>query len=305
LITGTLASTGPSLDPDRQRFDQGAGGDAELLRHRLHRGQTGRAHLLRGRQRRRQLDLLSLGGGDLDVRRVSRRDRDLVLAGRAGGHELVGAGAAHHPDVGLDPVPAQAAAVEDPCVGACLQLVGRRQALLVAVEGVGVLHRELARAQDARARARLVALLGLDMEDHQRQAAVGADLAPHVQRHRLLVGQRQHHRRPLSVLELEQLLDPIAPRLLPRLGGLQHRHQHLLAADRLHLLADDRLDLALDPPPGGKKGPEPGAQLPDQPRPNHQLVRKRLRIRRRVLQRRDECLGEPRHARTLSGVMPG
>ena len=129
------------------------------------------------RQRRRQLDRLRLGRGDLDVGRVAGRQRDLVLAGRAGRHVLVGAGAAHHPDVGLDPVPAQPAAVEDPLVGLALELVGALEPLLVAVEGVGVLHRELAGAEHAGPRPRLVALLGLDVEEHQRQVAVGADLA--------------------------------------------------------------------------------------------------------------------------------
>ena len=160
-----------------------------------------------------------VGRGDLDVGGVAGRQRHLVLARRAGRHVLVGAGAAHHPDVGLDPVPAQPAAVEDPLVGARLQLVGARQALLVAVEGVGVLHRELARAQDAGARPRLVALLGLDVEEHQRQVAVGADLAGDVVGDRLLVGHRQHHRRPLAVLELEQLVDRVAPGLLPGSAG--------------------------------------------------------------------------------------
>ena len=61
------------------------------------------------------------GRGDLEVGGVAGRQGDLVLAGRARRHVLVGAGAAHHPDVGLDPVPAQPAAVEDPVVGARLQ----------------------------------------------------------------------------------------------------------------------------------------------------------------------------------------
>ena len=61
--------------------------------------------------------------GDLDVGRVAGRERDLVLARRARRHVVVGAGPAHHPDVGLDPVPAQPAAVEDPVVGLDVELV--------------------------------------------------------------------------------------------------------------------------------------------------------------------------------------
>ncbi len=121
--------------------------------HLLDPGEAGGLHSLRRAQRRRQLDRLRLGAGDLDVGGVAGGQRHLVLAGRAGRHVLVGAGAAHHPDVGLDPVPAHPAAVEDALVGAGLQLVGAGQALLVAVEGVGVLHRELAGAQDAGPRA--------------------------------------------------------------------------------------------------------------------------------------------------------
>ena len=242
----------------------------------------------------------ALSSRDLDVGGEARRQGDGVLARRAGRHVLVRRRAAHHPDVGLDPVPAQPAAVEDPRVGAALQLVGARQALLVAVEGVGVLHRELARAQHAGPRARLVALLRLDVEQHQRQVAVGAHILGDVVGDALLVRHRQDQRRALAVLELEHLLDPVAPRLLPGLGGLQHRHQQLLAADRLHLLADDRLDLAHDPPAGGQPGPQPRSQLPDQPGTHHQLVRHRLRVGGRVLEGGEKCLAQPRHAGNLS-----
>jgi hypothetical protein len=284
------------LDDHRQRLDQRSGRHAERPRDLLDRGQARGGDALRGRERRRQLDRLRLSRSDLDVGRVAGRHGDLVLPRRAGRHELVGARAAHHPDVGFDPIPAQPAAVEDASVGARLQLVGARQPLLVAVEGVGVLHRELARAQEACARPRLVALLGLDVEQHQRQVAVGAHLAGDVGGDRLLVGQRQHQRRALAVLELEQLLDLVAARLPPRLGRLQDRHQHLLGADRLHLLAQDRLDLALDPPSRRQERPQAGAELADQPRPDHQLVRKGLRVRRGLLQGGEECLREPSHA---------
>ena len=99
---------------------------------------------------------------------------------------------AHHADVGLDPVEAQAGALHDPIVGAHVQLVALFQARLVAVEGVGVLHDELARAKHAGARPRLVALLYLEVVEDQRQVAIGAHQLRHVERHGLLVRHREH-----------------------------------------------------------------------------------------------------------------
>ncbi len=55
------------------------------------------------------------------------------------------------------------AGVEDRAVGGAHILVGRGQALPVGVEGVGVLHDELAAAHQAEARPDLVAELGLDL----------------------------------------------------------------------------------------------------------------------------------------------
>ena len=57
----------------------------------------------------------------------------------------------------------QAEAVEDPLVSLEHGLVAARGTFLVTVEGVGVLHRELAPAHHAEARAALVAKLGLDV----------------------------------------------------------------------------------------------------------------------------------------------
>ena len=52
-------------------------------------------------------------------------------------------------------------------------LVGPLLAGVVEVEGVGVLHHELAPAQDASARTSLVAVLGLNLVQRQRQVLVG------------------------------------------------------------------------------------------------------------------------------------
>ena len=187
-ITGIALSSAP-------------GGTPSALGDLLDRGQAGRVDPLGRVERRRQLDRLRLGAGDLDVGGVAGRQRHLVLPRRAGRHVLVRAGAAHHPDVGLDPVPLEAAAVEDPVVGLDVELVAAVEPLGVAVEAVGVLHRELAGAQHAGPRPRLVALLDLEVVEDQRQLAVGADVVGDVVGDGLLVRHRQH-----------QLRSPCGPR---------------------------------------------------------------------------------------------
>ena len=197
VTTGNALSSAPAGTPE-------VPGDGVDRRHpgRLHRRRLGPA--------RRQLHGLGLRARDLDVGGVAGRERDVVLARRAGRHVLVRAEPAHHPDVGLDPVPLEADPVEHAVVGADELVVGGGQAVGVAVERVRVLHDELARAQDPRARARLVALLGLEVVEEQRQVAVGAHDLGDVERERLLVRQRQDHRRPAAVLELEDLVDRVA-----------------------------------------------------------------------------------------------
>ncbi len=213
----------------------------------------GRTHGLGvlGRDRRRL--------GDLDVGRVVAREHDVVLAGCARRHVLVGASAAHHADVGFDAVPAQAAPVVDVRVRLALRRVGRIEARCIAVEGVGVLHDELAGAKHACPRTRLVALLGLQLVERERQLAVRLHDLRDVRRHRFFVGHREHHGASLTVLEREQLRDLVAARLLPELARLQHRQRDLLRAGRVHLLADDRGDLLVDPPAGRSHdhSPEP------------------------------------------------
>ncbi len=223
-------------------------------------------------------DLLHAGAlqRGLDVRRVARVGRgaqyDLVLAGGAGRHVLVRAETAHHPDVALHPVPAQPGAIHHAVVGADVQRVALLHAGPVAVEAVGVLHHELPCAQHPGARARLVALLDLEVVDDQRQVAIGAHGLGDVEGDGLLVGHREHELRALAVVQLEQLLDLDPARLAPRLGRLEHRHQHLLAADRVHLLADDLHDPLVHAPARRQPGPHAGAQLPDETGADHQLV---------------------------------
>ena len=202
---------------------------------------------------------------------------------------------AHHADVGLDAVEAQAGALHDAVVRGDVELVALLEPRGVAVERVGVLHDELARAQDAGARARLVALLDLDVVEDQRQVAIGADDLRDVQRDRLLVRHREHEIRALAVGELEQRLDVVAARSPPDLGWLEHGHQHLLAPDRVYLLADDRYSPLMHPPPGWQPRPHPRTHLPDQAGAHHQLVRDGLGVGGSLLLGRKQVGGEPRH----------
>ena len=176
-----------------------------------------------------------------------------------------------------------------------MELIVALQAGLIAVKTVGILHHELARAQDPGPRARLVALLDLEVVEDQRQIAVGADRLGDMKRDSLLVRHREHQLRALAVGQLEQRVDVQAPRPAPRLGGLQHRHQHLLAADRVHLLADDLHDALMHPPAGRQPGPHAGAHLTHQAGSHHQLVGDRLRVGGRLLLGRQQVFGQACH----------
>jgi hypothetical protein len=256
-------------------------------------------HGLGLRQRLGQVDRLRLGAGHLDVGGVAGRQRDLVLARRAGRHVLVGARAAHHPDVGLDAVPLQPGALEDPVVGAGVDLVVGLQPGVVAIERVGVLHDELAGAQDAGARPRLVALLDLEVVEAERQVAIGAHDLRDVRRHALLVRHREDHLGALAVLELEQLVDVVAAGAVPGVGRLQDRHEHLLSTYGVDLLADDLHDLLVHAPARGQPGPQPRAELADESGAHHELVRDRLGIGRRLALGRQQQCGESGHEFTI------
>ena len=198
----------------------------------------------------------SLAGGSgsapatrgLDVGGVAAlaAEDDLVLAGVGVGHVLVADRAAHHARVALDHHAVDAAARVDAVVGADVQPVALLQRLVAHVEAVGVLHDELARAQDAALGPRLVALLGLEVVPHLRELLVAVDLPRGEPGDDLFVRHGQRHVGALAVLEAEHLAADGVPAaaLLPDLRRLHDRHEHLLAADGVHLLADDLLDLA-------------------------------------------------------------
>jgi len=203
-------------------------------------------------------------------------------------------GAAHHARVALDHHAVDAAARVDAVVGADVQPVALLQGLFAHVEAVGVLHDELARAQDAALGPRLVAFLGLEVVPELRELLVAVDLPRRQPGDDLFVGHRQGHVAALAVLEAEHLAADGVPAaaLLPDLRRLHDRHEHLLAADGVHLLADDLLDLLHDAPAGRQVHVDAGGELAHEAGADHELVAHGLRAGRILFDGGQEQLAE-------------
>ncbi len=207
-----------------------------------------------------------------------------VVAARAGQHrvfaalgehlKLVAQAAADRAGHGLDGPKGQAAAREDALIGLVHDPVGLLGILFVGVEGIAVLHDELAPAHQAEARPDLVAELGLDLEKVERQLPVGADVLPDQVGDRLFMGRTDAEVAVVPVLEAQQLLPVVipAPGLFPELGRHDDGQQDLLGAVALHLFANDLLDLLQDPQGQGQEGIDARGGLADHARAEHQLV---------------------------------
>jgi hypothetical protein len=127
-----------------------------------------------------------------------------------------------------------------------------------------------------------------------RQLPVRGDLAG-VEGDGLLVGHREHERAAHPIVGLPELGNRVAAARLPELGRCDHRHEHLLAADRVHLLPDDLHDLLVHAPTEREERPEAPAHLADEPAADEQAVARRLGIARVLPERREEELGRPGH----------
>ncbi len=124
-------------------------------------------------------------------------------------------------------------------------VVGPARGRLIEVEGISVLHQELAPAHDAEARTLLVPELPLDVIENLGQVAIRANIGPKNLRDHVLIG------RPVEQLALMPILDAqhfraigiVAPAFPPEVGELQRRHQKLDRAGAVLLLAHDLLNL--------------------------------------------------------------
>ena len=193
-------------------------------------------------------DFLGNHGGDgLNVCRVAARGtHEGVLTDRGRVQELFTAGAAHRAGLRGHNDNLQAQALENALVGGTVRHVRLVQALIVNVEGVGVLHNELAAAQQARAGARLIAVLGLNLVQVNRKVLVGGVQVLHQQGEHFLVGGGQQHVCTLAVLEAEEVIAVLVPAVgcFVGLAGQQCGEVNFLRTNGVHLFADDVLDLA-------------------------------------------------------------
>ena len=177
----------------------------EQVNERLNRRSVGRRNLKRRGHAGRVLSLGHRGRHGLGVSGVATRGRhEGVLANRRGVQELLGTRAAHRATHRRDDDVAQAQALEDALVGVALGLVGGVQALVVNVEGVGILHHELATADQTGARACLVTVLRLNLVQRGGQILVRGVHVLHQQGEHFLVRGGQKVVAALTVVELEQ-----------------------------------------------------------------------------------------------------
>ena len=215
------------------------------------------------------------GGHGLNVCRVAAsRTHESILTDGGRVQELFTAGAAHRAGLRGHDDNLQAQALKDALIGGAVRHVRLVQALIVNVEGVGVLHDELAAAQQARAGARLIAVLGLNLVQVDRQVLVGGVQVLHQQGEHFLVGGRQQHVCTLTVLEAEEVIAVLVPAVscLVGLAGQQCGEVNFLRADGVHLFADDVLDLAQYLQAQGQPGVHAGGRAADVTGADQQLV---------------------------------
>ena len=243
--------------------------------------------------------------GELEVGRVivAVGKDDRVLA-RIGQHvEFLGGAAADRAGVRVHGAEAQPEAREDRRVGLVHAPVALGERGLVGMEAVGVLHHELARAHHAEARADLVAELGLDLVEVDRQLPVALQLPPREVGHDFLVGRPQHHVAVVAVLEAQQLRPEQVPaaRLDPQLAGLGDRHRDLERPGAVHFLADHALDAAQHAQAHRQPGIEAARDPADQAGAQHQPMAHDFGLGRHFLEVLDRIRGQAHQGPLIFG----
>ncbi len=201
-------------------------------------------------------------------------------------------GAADRPVVRGDGPEAQAQAGENPHVRIVHDLVRLQHRVLVGVEGVCILHDELARAHHAETRPHLVAEFRLDVVEIEWKLLVALDLLARDVGDDFLGCGLDDEVALMAVLQAQELRAVLVPaaRLLPQLCRLDDRHQELDGSGCVHFLAHHRLDLAQNAQAERKPRVDAGCEPLDHARAQHQPVAGELGLGRRFLERRQEIL---------------
>lgn len=226
---------------------------------------------------------------------------DAVLAVVRRTHEFVRGVAADRAALGFDRQVFETAAGEDAAVRAVHRLIGLVQRFERRVKAVGVLHQELAGAEDSEPRTLFVAEFRLNLKQVQRQLAVAADEL------RDEIGDDFFVRRAEGEVGLA-----VASALLPieqdvaegflatgadeEVDRLQRGHVDFDGPGGFHLLADNGFGFSQSLPAQRQVGVAAGHELPDQSGSQHELVAGDFRVRRNFLHRRDQSLGPARHS---------
>ena len=185
--------------------------------------------------------------------------------------------------------------LEDALIGLPMGVIGRLESGVVDVEGIGVLHDELAHSQDAGPGPRLVPVLDLDLVQHQGKILIGAVLPLYGQREHFFVGRGQQVIVAAAVLQPKNAVAVFGPPVgrLVRCPRQQGREQDLLAADHVHLLAHDPFDVPQHAQTEGQPAVEPRRDRPHVAGTDQQLVARYFGIGGGVAQCAQEQLGHP------------
>ena len=171
--------------------------------------------------------------------------------------------------------------------------VALREARLIDVKRVGVLHEELTGAHHAEARANLIAELRLNLVEIDRQLLVAAQLPTRNVGDDFLVRRSVGEFAFVTILEAQQLRSVLAPatRFLPQLGRLHRRHPQFQRAGPIHLLADDAFDFVQRAKTDRQPRVQAGGQAADHAGAQHELVTDDFRLGGHFLEGRDGVLG--------------
>ena len=273
---------------DGQRLTRAVLGEAEELGHRGDRAHAGRVDLLQG------TIAGNLGNGDLSgsglvVRSVaaSVAVHERRLAGIGECHELDGGVAANLAGIRHNRQGLEAAALADVRVRLLHVVVGLLQGLLRGIEGIAVLHDELAAAHEAEARAHLVAELVLNLIQVNRKLLIALELVLDEVGHGLLVRGTEDELALVSIGDAHELgaVHVVTAGLAPHLRVDHDGHEELLGAGGVHLVADDILDLAQRAPSERQIAVKTRSLLADDARPQHEAVARELGLRGVLLER--------------------